>query len=137
MISGPRPLSLHHSALTANEFEFFTGLLGKYCPCWDLAQALEWEKVRVDAGTLKTILKEYYSDEVDEGYFEDVSCVQSIVHSLILELVLQVLDYLHDSPPPNDSDIELTGGQFFAALRVIQHLSVGEVLSSELIFIQC
>jgi hypothetical protein len=74
MVLGLRPLSLHHSALTHHEYDFFTDLLLNYTSCHDLEKSLDWEKARVGVRDLKRWLAVYYRD-VKERYIDAVSPV--------------------------------------------------------------
>ena len=85
MISGPRSYTLHPSALSSAECNFFVDLLGKFVGDYDLEKKVdqEWDKPLVELGKLRKTLAPYYGDYGD--YEENIDIVSLKLGSLPIE----------------------------------------------------
>ncbi|KDN37900.1 hypothetical protein RSAG8_09874, partial [Rhizoctonia solani AG-8 WAC10335] len=110
-----RPLWLHISALSPDEYEAYPPALEDIASIGQDGEKEDWESRSVSVLVAKGWMKGRYRDQV-EG-----------------EVVDKILRFFYPNPSQTDC---FSAGQFFAALRLISHAQRGHALDKSLVFIQ-
>jgi hypothetical protein len=132
MTSEHRWLCLHHSALTPDEYPLYTSSLSRLSGDGRLRDS-NWDRARVSLLDVRGSLRERYGDVVSFDVIDTVSLVSANYYSLQTHDV-QILSHFSESPLLSGKMI--SGGEYFAALRLIQHAKMGKLPSKELVFFQ-
>ncbi|TCD64223.1 hypothetical protein EIP91_004358 [Steccherinum ochraceum] len=112
--TGARSLSLHVSALNDTEYDYFTA---SFSDLLDDPDAFPTDDSRYDQATISTRETRAWL----RGRYSSVS--------------LPELDTILRTITPNSNDV-LTGGQFFAVMRLITHVAAGKEIDGSLVFTQ-
>ncbi|KAG8715775.1 hypothetical protein FRC11_000070 [Ceratobasidium sp. 423] len=110
-----RPLWLHISALSPDEYEAYPPALEDIASIGQDGEKEDWESKSVSVLVAKGWMRGRYRDQV-EG-----------------DVVDKILRFFYPAPSQTDC---LSAGQFFAALRLISHAQRGHALDRSLVFIQ-
>ncbi|KDQ50035.1 hypothetical protein JAAARDRAFT_51495 [Jaapia argillacea MUCL 33604] len=115
-----RPLTLHISALNDAEYSVYTTSLH------DLAELSE-------PGDCDAIRDDAYYERISVGVREVRAWLRGRYPELHVSDLDMILKLFHPTPDPNDY---LTGGQFFAVLRLVTHTHEGLGVERGLVFVQ-
>ena len=113
--SGMRSLTLHVSALNDAEYDYFTT---SFSDLLDNPQAFPSDDSKYDSAIVSTREARAWL----RGRYSSVS--------------LPDLNTILSTISPNNDEV-LTGGQFFAVMRLITHVAAGKDLDGSLVFVQC
>lgn len=140
-----RPLTLHVSALSDVEYDLYTTSLDDLATDGNndtthVRDGGHYERMTVGVREVRAWLRGRYShlpasdiDAVSSGFtFESVQPTNSL-HLLFPRSFVQILKLFRPNLLPSDT---LTGGQFFAALRLVIHAKSGKGLDRTLAFVQ-
>jgi len=117
MPSHLRKLSLHHSALSPTEYEAYTTSLARLTEKGWFHEDPDWENARLGLSDVRGSLRERFGDLVSFGDIDTV------------------LSYFSGVPQPLSVQT-MSGGEYFAILRLIHHIKAGKTPSQDLAFIQ-
>jgi hypothetical protein len=120
-----RPLSLHHSALSDDEFHWFTTLLDQIIGSnTSNPELVRWENARPSMEDARHSLQDHYGDKVSYQNIEKV-CLKDFLKKTIrvdLKLYSQVLNLVVAEGPSGASEMNFSGCQYFSALRITHHV---------------
>ncbi|TFK45279.1 hypothetical protein OE88DRAFT_1669468 [Heliocybe sulcata] len=113
-----RPLTLHVSALNDAEYELYTSCLNDLIDIHDDPD---------------TVHDDSYYEHISVGVRELRAWLRGRYPELSTADLDSILKFFHANITPGDG---LTGGQFFAVLRLVTHARNGKSLDRSLVFVQ-
>ncbi|KAI6121991.1 hypothetical protein F5141DRAFT_1093952 [Pisolithus sp. B1] len=114
-----RPLTLHASALSDVEYDLYTSSLNELCVTNDTDPSIARDDAHFETTTV--------------GVREARAWLRGRYHDLPASDIDDILRLFSPSLMPSDT---LTGGQFFAALRLVLHTQSGKGVDRSLAFVQ-